>query len=321
MCNPEQTAQSSVLQPTTSPEDLAPSDQAETLRNAAEAGQPFCEDCSAPTKAMSTSDKIVAGLAAIGSLSAAAYFGGKTDAALQILDLYGKIPGRDLSLLQKIGAQEIINLPKLVTNLKGLHQMSVTYGKTGYFNIAKNNLFNMPPGRYNPSTLATRFQFATTAGRRILGQAGALGAALEVGGEIFEYAIDPDKDFLSAEFAEGAGKATVKGGLKGATGAIIIGKSTAIGAAIGAPFFGAGAVVGGAVGFVVGVGLSVGAGDIIDRAVDATWEKAKEYGPKVWNASVDKAKDIGNAIGDGTQKAWDGAKKTGEFIKSGFGLF
>ena len=271
---------------------------------------------------LGTGEKVTAAIAALGTTANAAISGyndgGLIGAAFSALEQLGeleeKLPDAEKkSLLKKILIKEVVNLPKLVKQIPALYKMGLNYKATGYLNIAKGNLLNVHPGRYKLWTPLKNNPFATAAGKKMLGKAGAIGGLIEMGGTVFKYATDPSKSFASLEFANDLSKAGVKGVTKGVVGTIVTGKATALGAAIGTMICpGIGTVIGGGVGFIAGVATSVVAGECIDKAIDWTWKKA-EQGAKYVG---EKAKQAAKVIGDTGQAVWNGAKNVTKWATS-----
>jgi hypothetical protein len=280
---------------------------------------------------LSTGDKVTAALAALGTTAQAAISGyndgGLIGAALSALEQLGsleeKLPNAEKkSLLEKIIIKEVVNLPKLVKQIPALYKMGLSYNKvTGLINIGKGNLLNVHPGRYKLWTpLKTMQPFATKTGRKMLGKAGAIGALMEMGGEVFKYATDPTKSFASLEFANDISKAGVKGFAKGMAGTIVTGKSTALFAAIGTMICpGIGTVIGGGVGFIAGVAASVAADELIDKAIDWTWEKAGQAAKAIGEGAKyvgEKAKQAAKVVGETAKAVWNGAKNVAQWATS-----
>lgn len=276
--------------------------------------------------------RVIAARAAVGTL-VAAYMkdksGGVLVKAAELADKLAestgiKIPGRDAinklpEWARNIGKEVITQSldPTKIMEWKTIGQMIVSSYKTGYLNFGAGNIFGVIGTHYTTTGLATAFKNSTVNSMKTalgslsgftnaVGNNAALGAAIDVGSKIFEYAVDPKKSFLTKEFAGDITKAGASGAIKGVTSSIIISKATALGAIAGTwliPIPGVGTAVGAGAGFIAGVLVSKYTGDVIDIAVDKTWEVAGKLAPKAGRAAVAAASGAADAARSVTQTA------------------
>jgi hypothetical protein len=275
--------------------------------------------------------KVIAARAAVGTL-VAAYMkdksGGVLVKAAELADKLAestgiKIPGRDAinklpEWARNIGKEVITQSldPTKIREWKTIGQMIVSSYKTGYLNFGPGNIFGVTGRHYTASGLATAFGNSTLTSMKTalgswsgftkaVGNDAGLGAAMDVGMKVFEYATDPKKSFLSGEFASDITKAAASGAIKGVTSSIIVSKATAVGAIAGSfiPIPGVGTMVGAGVGFIAGVLVSKLAEKGIDAAVGKTWEVAGKLAPKAGRAAVAAASGAAGAARSVTQTA------------------